>query len=258
MTDDQSTGYGPSPVGISGMVFLFLNLYVLTAFTCTLNAQQIDNNVISALDKFIADCYGPDQNLINGIEYYNLHTRSKGHKFLDEDKFYRGRVVINKRVYDDVELKYDIFNQHVLLQFDRGTEVYTQIILNNKWVDEFELNGRIFRKHTFPETGTLFFQIIGSGEIACYYHFKKEEVPRVTRITLSEFGDEKRKSYVYWQSELHEFHGARSFAEIFPAHESQILEFIRQQNFRTRKISDSQMDILISYCNTLINSPTED
>ncbi|KPL08715.1 MAG: hypothetical protein AMS23_06585 [Bacteroides sp. SM1_62] len=239
--------------GVNPLVLIFL---IPAALHCALNAQQPGENIIADLDELVTESYGPDQHLINGIEYVNLHIKSSGHKFLDEDKFYEGRVVIDKKVYRDVFLKYDIYNQQVLLLVRHPSGGHKQIILNTLRIDEFEINGRMFHKYTFPGTGTLFFQVIGNEEMACLYHFKKEEIPRPIDIyTLSEFTDTKKKSYIYWQSELHEFKGTRSFVRIFPDRQPEIKAFIRQNKLKIRKLNDSQMHRLISYCYSITESP---
>jgi hypothetical protein len=185
MAADHPPGCIHSQVLVSGLGPLVLIFLILAAFHYTLKAQQPGENFIAELDELVAESYGPDQHLINGIEYINLHIRSEGHKFLAEDKFYRGRVVIDKKVYKDVFLKYDIFNQQVLLLIQHPSGGNKQIILNNIRIDEFEINGRIFHKYTFPHTGTLFYQVIGNDEMACLYHFKKQEISKPITSTGS-------------------------------------------------------------------------
>lgn len=259
MAADHPAGCIRSQVRVSGINSMVLALLILAALPCSLFAQQTGENIIEELTKLVAESYGPDQHLINGAEYFNLHIRSEGHKFLDEDEYNRGRVVIDNRVYKDVFLKYDIYNQQVLLLIEHPSGGNKQIILNNLRIDEFEINGRIFQKYTFPGTGTLFYQVIGNDEMACLYHFKKQEIPRtIDQYTLSEFTDVQKKSYLHWQSELHAFKGNRSFVWIFPDHQAQIKAFIRQNKFRVRNLNDSQMQRLISYCNSLTKTPTED
>ena len=65
----------------------------------------------------------------------------------------------------------------------------------------------------------------------------------------------KKKSYIYWQSELHEFKGTRSFVRIFPDRQPEIKAFIRQNKLKIRKLNDSQMHRLISYCYSITESP---
>jgi hypothetical protein len=259
MTADHPVRCIGSKVRVSGIDPLVLIFFILLGIPGTLHAQKPDDHVIADLYEFVEERYGPDQHLISGIEYINLHIRSKGHKFLDEDKFCKGRVVIDTKVYKDVFLKYDIFNQQVLLLIEHPLGGNKQIILNNLRIDEFEIKGRIFHKYTFPGIGTFFYQVIGNDEMACLYHFKKQEIPRaIDKYTLSEFSDVQKKSYLYWQSELYAFKSTRSFVRIFSDHQPQIKSFIRQNRFRVNRLNDAEMQQLISYCNSLTKIPMED
>jgi len=258
MAADQSTGYIHSPVSISSMILTWIIFFMLVATAPGLHAQKSDADILAELEQMISEGYGPDQYLINGIEYFNLHIRSEGHKFLDEDEYSKGRLVIDKKVYKDIDLKYDIYNQHVVMLIDYKGGGNKQLILDNLRIDEFEINGRIFRKFTFPETGTRFYQLIGNEKMACLYHFRKQEIPRaIDENTLSEFTDVQKKSYLFWQSELFAFKSNRSFIRIFPDHQVQIKAFIRQNKFKVKKLNDPQMDWLISYCNSLTKSSIE-
>jgi len=259
MAADQSAGNTPSPVGISRMILTWLTLGMLAALPHGLQAQVTDTNILAELEQIISESYGPDQHLINGAEYFNLHIRSEGHKFLDEDKYYKGSVVIDKKIYKDVFLKYDIYNQQVLLLIEHPSGGNKQIILNNLRINEFEINDRIFHKFTFPGTTTLFYQVIGNNKMACFYHFRKQEIPRaIDQYNLSEFTNVQRKSYLHWQSELHAFKGTRSFIRIFPDHQPQIKSYIRQYKLNIRNLNDTEMQRLISYCNSLTKAPLED
>jgi hypothetical protein len=238
---------------------LVLTLFILALLHGSLKAQETQDNMTAELNDLVRQRYGPDQHLVNGIEYVNLHIRSEGHKFLDEDKFYPGRVVIDGKAYDDVSLKYDIFNQRLILLVPQKSGGHKQIVLNNLRIDGFELNGRTFHKYMFPGTGTRFYQRIGSKELACLYHFSKQEITKpVNTYTLSKFTEVKKKSYLYWQSALHEFKGKRSFVRIFPEHQPEIKAFIRKNRFRVNKLNDADMQWLIFYCYSLAANPDEE
>jgi len=251
MAADQPAGYIPSLTWLIGCL-----LFVLPH---SLHSQKSDPGILAELEQLISESYGPDQDLINGIEYFNLHIHSSGHKFLDEDQYYQGRVAIDKKVYRNVFLKYDLLNQQVLLLIDHPLGGNKQIILNNIRINAFEINERIFHKYTFPGSGTLFYQVIGNDEMACLYHFRKQEIPRaIDQYNLSEFTNVQRKSYLHWQSELHAFKGTRSFIRIFPDHQSQIKSYIRQNKLNIKNLNDTEMHRLISYCNSLTKAPLED
>jgi hypothetical protein len=247
-----SARYVPLPVRISAFyqqVVIFLILASLHGLT---HAQQSDDPAMADLKDLMDERYGADQHLVNGIEYFNLHIQTDGHKFLDEDKYYMGWIVIDQRTYSDVHLKYDIFGQRVLLLIEHPGGGNRQIILNNLRIREFEINNRHFRKFTFPGEKTRFYQVIGKPELSCLHYYSKQEIPKpVDNNTLSEFTDTKRKSYLYRPSGLHEFKSNRSFLRLFPEYQSQIKAYLRKHKLKVRKLDDGHMGHLIDFCSML-------
>jgi hypothetical protein len=255
MAAAASARYVPKRVRLSAFYPLGLMLFLVSQL-CTLHAQQADDADMRDLVDRTEESYGPDQHLINGIEYFNLHMQTQGHKFLDEDKYYRGRIVIDHKTYTDVHLKYDIFGQQVLLLIQHPKGGNKQIILNNLRIKEFEINNRQFHKLTFPGKGTQFYQVLGDKEMACLHFHYKQEIPKpIDQNTLSEFTDTKRRSYLYWQSTLNEFKSNRSFIRIFPGHQSQVKSYLRRHKWRVKKLDDPHMSRLVSFCNSITKNP---
>ena len=243
-------------------------IYTVRALACVffclsanfpLHSQPNDEDKITTLNNYFIKRYGPDQNLINGALYINLHHQATGHKFLGDDAFTTGRVLLDNHGYNDLRLKYDLYNQEVILQYNFLQSGIKEIILNSLRIQEFELEGRVFRRIHFPETGTLFFQVIAEGDIACYYHYLKEIIPRVSdRRSIMEFTQTKRISFVAINSELRKFKGTRSFTLIFPEYRSHLKEYFRENKIRIRKTSDAEMKEVIRYCNNMLRNPSED
>ncbi|MFC2098349.1 hypothetical protein ACFLSP_01255 [Bacteroidota bacterium] len=228
--------------------FFFINVSLL-------KAQQPDEQSVAKLEAHLNELYGPDQFLVNGVRYYNTHISMDGHKFYGEDEFTRGKLVLEDNQYHDVFLKYNLLDQQLILQHFFNKQVYYEIILSNSRISEFELDGKIFRKCYFPSTDTRFFQVLGDGDLACYYHWTKMLVTTYTEsYRQGEFSNQKRKSYLLWQSKLYEFKGARSFARIFAQDQSQVLRYIRNNRIRIKKATDAEMKELIIQCNRIIRS----
>ena len=109
--------------------------------------------------EYFNNSYGPDPNLVNGIRYLNLYPNSDGHPFLAEDQFYNGRLVIGNTEYLDVEIKYDICDQNIILQYSPFTGGKYQIVLNNEFVNEFLIDDNSFANIPFPKPVQGFFRL---------------------------------------------------------------------------------------------------
>ena len=133
-------------------------------------AQQsiFPNSTFNGWKDYFDKSYGPDFELINGIQYVNPFSDSEEHPFLGDDQFYDGYAVINDRQYSGLRLKYDIYRHGVVLRYEPFPGRTDQILLNNAAIDAFYLDRKLFRKYSFSETGVAFMQVIESGDFLSY------------------------------------------------------------------------------------------
>ena len=197
--------------------------------------------------------YGPDQRLINGVSYFNQHAQSTGHKFLEEDRYQMGRLLFDNRLYDQLLLKYDIYNQQVLLLFSQEGSRNKEIIVNDLRLQGFQIGFQVFRKCYFPETDTLIFQVFEGEKVSFLYHWKKNLIPIVSGNSLSEFSKPKRTSFVQIASGLFEFKNNGTFLKIFPGQRSELKKFLKSRRINLRSASERQIRELNDYCNQIID-----
>jgi hypothetical protein len=216
-------------------------------------SQDPDTASVRELNNSFHEAYGPDQHLVCGVRYFNLHGGYGGHKFFMEDKFVKGKLILEHGIYPNVSLKYDLYGQQLILQAISPGVAYNEIIVTDSRLKGFELEGRAFRKLYFPETDTLIFQVIGQGDPVCLYHWDKEIFHNSLNLSRPfEFSKIHRKSYVVTNSSMHSFKRARSFSKIFPDHRAEVKKYIRRQKIRLSKAGDAEMTGLINYCSNII------
>jgi len=220
---------------------------------------QTDNIPLSTVEKcklHYDQLYGADYNLINGIKYLNLYPFSKGHPFLDDDKFYKGNLMINNELYQGVEIKYDIHNQQVILQYHHFSGSLDRIILIKEFINEFEINGKLFRQYSFPGTNPRFYQVVTHGEIYCLYYWTKElKLSGNSSDNLYKYMPEKKESYLVINQQPFLFRGRISFLKLLPeAIREEIKQFMKSNKIRLISANEYQIQQLLLYCNELIRS----
>lgn len=237
--------------------YTILVLFFVICFSDSLSAQKpgYTDAVFNEWKEFFDQSYGADFELVNGIKYVYPFFNPSDHPFLGEDRFYTGYAVINGRQYPDIKIKYDICIQRIILNHAFYSGEKEQIILNNEFIDAFELDGKLFRKYSFPETGTKFLQVIESGELCCLYFWEKKfnDLPASIRNANS-FSPLKKKTYLLLNKKIWPFNTKRSFLKIFPKeHQKQINQFIRTNKIWLKEAPDNMMFQLINYCDKLIH-----
>jgi len=94
----------------------------------------------SAIDCFSAGMIANDtidiQTLYNGRAWRNLFYRVKGDQFLFSPEFLPGSVSIQGKLFKNIPLKYDIYNDELLTITDHGIILQ----LNKEMVDLFTMN----------------------------------------------------------------------------------------------------------------------
>ena len=203
-------------------LFLILTVYRVTA-------QHPPKITVDEMDDYFKEMYGPDQALINGIQFYNQYLNCAGHQYFGENKFRNGKLVIENTEFHNAPIKYNLFEQHIIVSHLGREQVYLEIILSNSRIREFELDGKVFRKLSLPGRDTLFYQVLEEEDLAVYHHWTKILIPSSSvEYSQGKFSGMLRESYLLKDSMFHSFKGAKSFSRIFPEHQSRIRRYIRK------------------------------
>jgi hypothetical protein len=114
------------------------------------------------------------QVLYNGRAWRNLYYKIRGDQFLFTTEFLPGSVTVEGNKFEDIPVKYDIYNDELLIITDHG------IILQLNMIDSFTMTyqGQIlkFRKLEADSTNSLsgFVNVLYDGNTSLYVKFKKE------------------------------------------------------------------------------------
>jgi hypothetical protein len=198
---------------------------------------------------------GSDPFLINGKIYsFFPPPEVRGNPFLFSDDFLPGQLLIMDRQYTGQLLKYDIFNQQLLLNFTTTSGANEVIVVSEAWLQSFSVADREFILRNDIEKNIGIYQIIGDGklEILCKWE-KKLELMGVTGNSYYEFRGPFKKMYLQKGDSLFNFKNNRTFLDLMePSHRNDIRKFMRAERIRLKKASDDKLNKLIGYCNSLL------
>ncbi len=227
---------------------------------------------------------GIDPLLMNGVYYENPYYNAKGHPFLGDGDFYIGTVNFRNKTYEDVNLKYDIFNQQLIIdqsrvdnrssvvfqnikyegvsvKFDENSK---QFVINqsgkpkimnqlaNEFVSEFSMDGMNFRKIVLEDEEPEFYQVIAEEKsIQCYnYLFKnrfksQDDADR----TIFVFSGKNSKSYLVVDGEVQKFRRNGSFLKQFQGESKSLIRaYIRNNKINVKDAGAPVMTRLIRFC----------
>jgi hypothetical protein len=215
--------------------------------------QALFNQIYSAAEKE----YGIDQVLVNGVYFENIYARSLGHPYLQADTFKNGSVVFRGEKYSDILLKYDTYNQHLLVKY-LFKDVPVIFYLPVEYISEFLIENRKFEKRAVKgEQAEIIFQIIGEHyPVQLTYRWEKISYRSFHNVIPSyAFSLDMKTSYIVLGENIFPFKGNGSFARIFPEqYQKEIKKYIRGNKIKVKRETDLRMERLINYINSLYNS----
>jgi hypothetical protein len=208
-----------------------------------------------SITDYLAECerlYGSDANLVNGEKYFYPYTRSEGDPFF----FSESRQVVirvHEKEFAGQPVRYDIFNQQVILDFNDIYGGVTSLVLRNEWVESFRFESHLFKRMTGPEGEPGYYQVVVEGSISCVYTWSKEYLLNLSSgIQSYYFTEPSKESYLVIGNTFYPYRNNRTFLKAFDSEQQKtIKQFMRQSKVKVNKSPDWQMRHLIEYCNSL-------
>ena len=123
--------------------FLLSTILLNSFINSVLNAQKdiSEQAIFSQIYSAAEQEYGIDQELVNGVHFENIYRYSIGHPYLEADTFKNGSVVYRGKKHSDLLLKYDIYNQQLLVKylFNDGHIIF---YLPKEFISEFNIENK--------------------------------------------------------------------------------------------------------------------
>jgi hypothetical protein len=208
-----------------------------------------------SITEYLAACemkYGSDADLVNGEKYFYRYRQAQGTPFLFEDP--RSAVItIHEKEFDDQKLRYDIFNQKLVLDYTNLYGANSSLVLRNEWVESFSFDNKRFIRMRGPEGESGFFQLVTDGPITCVYRWSKDYLLNLASGVQSYYFTEPvKESFLVMDGQFHPYRNNRTFLKAFkPENQKLVKQFLKQSKVKVTKAPDPQIRHVVEYCNSL-------
>ena len=208
-----------------------------------------------SITEYLAECerkYGSDANLVNGEKYFYPYTRSEGDPFFFSEPR-QVAIRVHEKEFAGQQVRYDIFNQEVILDINNIYGGITSLVLRNEWVESFSFESHEFKKINGPGGKASYYQVIVDGPISCVYSWSKEYLMNLNSGVQSYyFTEAQKKSFLVINNTFFPYRNNKTFLKAFDSGQQKTIKlFMRQSKVKVNKSPDWQMRHLIEYCNTL-------
>lgn len=190
-----------------------------------------------------------NQILYNGKEWHNLYTSIKGDQFLFSKDYLQGSVTINGKLYKNIRINYDVFNDEIITPTNHGAFVK----LNKEMVDSFTVDFG-FRTYRFLNTqeDSLtsikgFVNVLYKGKAALYVKYKKE----IQLLAVDDKYDLFYQTYrIYFLNDgvVHQITSKSDLLKILNKDKTQIKDFIKKNKLKiSKKVPESFIPVIRYY-----------
>ena len=230
----------------------FLIFYL---FPLPLTAQEGDSVPSRSYEEHVQWAYGQDQELVNGLQYYNRHPRAMGHPYLLEGWVHQGSVNLRGKHYSGLWLKYNIHTQQVEVEYQTVNGADNQVVLVNDRVQNFTIEHYLFQRLKLEEDSEKFYQVLGGGSLIWYIHWSKNLVPvSGDSRFIEEFTAPKRSYLLELDGSIYPFSNKKSFVQLFPKNlQKDLKKLIKSNQIQIRSASSEQLELFIIAASNLLS-----
>lgn len=233
---------------LTGKKSIPLTLLLLNITIIPVSSQSPD------LSAYIQAKHGYDYNLINGILYYDKHRQVLNHPFYAGEEFLSGSIVLSGISYGNLRINYDIYTQHLILEYPGISGGLYRIIVSPELTDSFDLAGDHFEKLTLDEHGPLFYQRISVNELGCYIYREKKMVNRSYQYEFY-FTEANQRLFLDYYGKLSPFSNRRNFVSLISGvPNKEIKKYLRQNGIQISDATPAELEALLQFISASIQS----
>lgn len=176
------------------------------------------------------------QVLYNGRVWRNLYGRVLGDQYLFTKEFLTGDVTIEGKVFHDLKLKYDIFNDELISYTDKGIILQ----LNKERIDEFSLNfgnrNYQFRRIDPDSVNNVsgFLELLYKGNTSLFVRHRKEILLLYVDNKFDSFS-QTDKILLKKDGKFYMVRNRIDFMRLIKDHKKQVKSFIRTNKLKITK-----------------------
>jgi hypothetical protein len=189
------------------------------------------------------------QALYNGRIWRNLYVNKViGNQFLFSDKFLTGTVTINDKFFENIMLRYDIYNDEIMIITGNGNILQ----LNKEMVNGFTIGEHKFIKFEEDSTDILkgYVNVLFDQNISLYVRYKKEITPLKEGRMLESFL-QIQQVFVVKGGEVNHIKKKKDFMRLLDDHKQRVRSYMKSNKLRVSKTSPHSFIPVLKFYDSL-------
>jgi len=198
-----------------------------------------------------------DPLLVNGRIYRLFKPNAQNDPFLFSTSWHPATVYVKGQTFPNRQVKYDIYQDALILKIQNATANYDQIRLNGSFVDSFLMadNHKFIHSRNlgFSDLNVNYVEMIAAGRISMVRTHKKGFIEIYNNFApQGSYGDTNSKEYLIQNGKLINVSKKRLYLRAFDDNKRTIRKYMRKNDIVYRKVTKNQLINLMNYCNALV------
>ena len=173
--------------------------------------------------------------IYDGTEHIVEYVTLKGnHQYYFTSDYLVGDVIYDDQPYYDIRMKYDIYNDELIVRLPNGLAFIVIELIKEK-VKSFSLNNTQFNRIAVTNKVNLVEENYGfcellykSDHLSLYKKHKKLRTYHLDKEFAYNKFNYKNEYLIYYKDKYHDIKSKRTFIQLFPEHRKQINSFFNK------------------------------
>ena len=238
-------------------VFTIFFLYPSVIISClNITAQNLSEPVpYESLLQFTDNVLGSDDELYNGVIYYQSNLGSNGHPYYKNDNWQPSSVTINGKLHRGQFAKYNIVTDDlIVILTQKGGSTYPTII-SSSFVDQFNLGEHHFvNKKTLniPDEKMAFLEIIYEGSFSFFASYQKEFLKIYnSKNPHGKYSQTKTNYYIRDAKGVQHMTSVNLLRKYLEIDKKAMKSFLKKNNIKYKYASPGELNQFLQYCDEL-------
>jgi hypothetical protein len=231
-------------------------MVLFSAFSFAVHAQEDSTQQLTFDQIYLAaeKEYGLHQELTSGLVPPGKDPDAIGHPYFMDYYSNQGRMTYRGKKYVDLNLRFDIFHQELLLIYPHKGREY-KVWIHKEFLSEFTVeNKRFIHQSPGSQGEQRFYQVLGKGIPVQVLYYREKGLSKVNSgDSEKSLYEERKDSFVLLENKMHEYKGNRSFTGLFsPDLSKDIKSYLRKHSVKVKNATDPEMEGLLEHISTLL------
>ncbi len=218
-------------------------------------------NSLSSFSQDFGDVLSNDYvDILYGVVYEPENFNAVGHPFFLEDRIFNATLWFKGDEIKNISIKYDLYNQTLVLYQDFDAQKYRFIKLNSELINQFEIFDELNVAHRFipnwiyPDLSEeiVFYEEIYSNQIKYFIGRSKNLNELVTNDFKNKFTLEQ-KHYFIINNKAYLVNTKRDIYDLLGSHKKAIKSLIKKNKLKIKLKNTEDIIQLISFYEDLLS-----